>query len=382
MAEDKDQRTEDPTSKRLEQAEQKGQVASSQEVKTWLLFVAATALLMLMTGYFGGRFSGIMAAYLDQVGQINEGGTGYNTVLLGVAWEVFLILLPILAVFLVAGLVANRMQNNFVFTLEKLKPDLTKLSPLQGVKKIISTNNLVEFLKSMTKIIFVSVTVFIVVWPEKDRLDSLMFVAMPDVLELIMVLVTRMFLAVTILLTIIAAIDYTWQNYQHRKNLMMTKQEVKDERKQSDGDPTVKRRLAKIRQERFVRRLKSIIPESDVIITNPTHYAVALKYQHGQMDVPVLVAKGVDSLALRIRELAEEFGVPIVENPPLARSLHATVEIDHEIQPDQYEAVASVISYVLKLRKNGRAPKPKPRSETAGAASGQGADAPSNSELV
>ena len=371
MSDDKDQRTEDPTFKRLQDAESKGQIASSQEVKTWIIFVFSTGLLIFGAPYIAGNISDILAAYMEQVGDISSDTTGYTDIMVGLAWSILQVLLVVFVTFIIAAVIANRIQNNFLFTLEKLAPDLSKLNPISGIKKIFSTNNLVEVGKALVKLAFVGGVVFVVVYPERDRLDSLMFVPIIEVTGLILDLVTRMFIAVTVLLTIIAAVDHSWQTYQHRKNLRMTKQEVKDERKQSDGDPMIKRRLRSIRMERMAKRLVAVIPEADVIVTNPTHYAVALKYQHGVMDVPVVIAKGVDSLALRIRGLGEENGVPIVENPPLARTLHATVNIDDEIHPDQYQAVANVISYVMKLKKTGRMPKPKPRQDTASSSLGE-----------
>lgn len=366
MAEDQDSRTEEPTSKRLRDAEEKGQIASSQEVKTWIIFLAASFLLLFSVSGIAEAILRHLKIYLDTIGTITFDETGLMDPLVTLVTEVALSISVILATFIVAALIANRLQNKFLFALEKIKPDLSKLSLAKGAKKIFSTNNLVEFLKSIVKMIIVGVTVFLVVYPERNRLDSMMFLEMMDVTALIGDLVTVMFIAVTIALTAIAAIDYSWQTYQHVKNLRMTKQEVKDENKQSDGDPQIKRRLRQIRLNRMSRRLSSVIPEASVVITNPTHFAVALKYDHGKMDVPMVVAKGVDSLAFRIRELAEEHGVPVIENPPLARTLHAAVEIDQEIHPDHYQAVAAVISYILKMEKAGIKPNSfRPQDNTS-----------------
>jgi flagellar biosynthetic protein FlhB len=212
---------------------------------------------------------------------------------------------------------------------------------------------LVEFGKTTGKLLTVGAAVLIVIWPERDRLDTLMFVPVPELLDLIQIMVFRVFIAVLVVLTIIAALDYSYQKYEHMKKMRMTKQEVKDEHKQTDGDPQVKARLRQIRNERARQRMISAVPDADVVITNPTHYAVAIEYKHGQMDVPRLLAKGVDSVALKIREVATEHNVPIVENPPLARALHAGVELEEEVPPEFYKAVAEVIGYVMKLERAG-----------------------------
>ncbi|WCL52714.1 flagellar biosynthesis protein FlhB [Gimibacter soli] len=352
MAEQDDsQKTEEPTSKKLQDAIDKGNVASSQEFKTWFLLLGATFIIVSLSDFLTARIIAPITAFLSRTHEMtsDEGGIAGPTFEL--VREVFLIALIPMFILMIMGLVGTRIQQPPVFTLEKVKPTLEKVSPLKGIKKIFSGRTVVEFFKILAKLIVVSGVVFIIVWPERDRLDSLMMVDLFDVLKIIQDLAGQLFIGVLIILTFIAAADLAYQRHQHHKQLKMSKQEVKDEHKQTEGDPMVKARLRGIRMERARQRMMANVPNADVVITNPTHFAVALEYKHGQMDVPKLVAKGVDNVALKIREIAEENGVPIVENPPLARAIHATVEIDEEITPDHYKAVAEVIGYVMKLRR-------------------------------
>lgn len=360
MAEEDDsQKTEEPTPKKLEEARKKGEVAQSQELKTWFMLAAGAAVLSGAGSMIGAGIRDPLRGYMARVHEIEVGGSGTFSAMMTLLVDIVLILMIPLGVFIVAALVGNRIQHSGVFTLEKLKPDITKLNPVNGLKKFGSSKIPVDLAKTVGKLVALGVIVFLIVFPERSRLDTIMLLPPIEILGLIHVMAIKLIIGVLILLTIIAAADFSYQKYQHTKKLRMTKQEVKDERKQTDGDPKVKSRLRAIRMERHVQRMMAAVPRADVVITNPTHYAVALEYKHGQMDVPVLIAKGVDDVAMRIREVAQEHGVPFVENPPLARALFASVEIDDEVPPDHYKAVAEVISYVMKLRRSGLAPRAK-----------------------
>ncbi len=355
--EDDAQKTEEPTPKKLEEARKKGEVAQSQELKTWFMLAAGTAVLAGAGPMIAIRIRDPLNGYLGRMHEIELERSGALNVLTTLMYDVFLVLLIPFSVFIVAALVGNRIQHSGVFTLEKLKPDLSKLSPLKGMKKFTSSRMPVDFAKTIGKLAALGIIVFIIVYPERSRLDTIMMLPPIEIVTLIHLMSVKLMLGVLILLTIIAASDFSYQKYQHQKKLRMTKQEVKDERKQTDGDPKIKQRLRSIRMERHMQRMMASVPRADVVITNPTHYAIALEYKHGQMEVPVLIAKGVDDVAMRIREVAEEHGVPFVENPPLARALYASVELDQEVPPDHYKAVAEVISYVMKLRKSGLMPR-------------------------
>jgi flagellar biosynthetic protein FlhB len=354
MAEEDDaQKTEEPTPKKLQDALDKGDVPVSQELKTWFIFLAATILIFSASSYIASSLATDLGAFLGQVHNYSSDDSSIEQPIMQLLWRVFLMLMIPFGGFIVAGLIGNISQHKFIFTFEKMKPKLSKISPLSGFKRIFGTRLLVEFGKITAKLLAVSFALFLIFWPERDRLDTLMYVSVPELLSFAQFMALRIFVGVLIVLTIIAALDYSYQKYEHIKKLRMTKQEVKDEQKQVDGDPHVKARLRQIRNERARQRMMASVPDADVVITNPTHYAVALEYKHGSMDVPRLLAKGVDDVALRIREVAEENGVPIVENPPLARALHAGVEIEEEVPPEHYQAVAQVIGYIMKLEKAG-----------------------------
>ncbi len=350
---DESQKTEEPTPKRLRDAEEKGQVVQSQEVKT-LIMLAVMALVIGGFGVFISRsILDILHSYVSKIHLMSTDQVGAMESLIPVIWNVFLVMLVPFGSFLVAALAGNMIQHKTTFTFDKLKPSLNKLSPASNVKKWAPGKMAVEFGKLMGKLIAVGSVVVLIVYPERERLDTLMLLSIVDLLDLVHTMAIKLLIGVLIVMAIIAAIDFSFQTYQHHKKLRMTKQEVKDERKQTDGDPKVKGRLRAIRFERHRQRMMAAVPNADVVITNPTHYAVALEYKHGEMDVPRLVAKGMDQIALKIREIATENGVPIVENPPLARALHASVEIEEEVPPEHYKAVAEVISYVMKLRRAG-----------------------------
>ncbi len=355
--EDESQKTEEPTPKKLREAQEKGEVPQSQELKTWFMLATGTAVLASVGGYIGMRMVNPFASILSNLHSLNLDEVGVINIVMGVVYSVFILLLIPFGAFVVAAILSVRSQHASVFTFEKIQPKLSKISPLGGLKRMFSSRMLVEFAKITAKLIAVAAVITAIVYPERDRLDTLMLLSFADIVSVIETTAVRLMLGVLLLLTVIAALDYSYQRYQHHKKLRMSKQEIKDEHKQTDGDPQVKGRLRSIRMERARQRMMAAVPDSDVVITNPTHFAVALEYKHGEMEVPKLVAKGVDTVAFKIRELAEEYQIPVVENPPLARALFASVELEEEVPPDHYKAVAEVISYVMKLRRAGFAPK-------------------------
>lgn len=340
------QKTEEPTQRKLDEARRRGQVAVSREVNTWLMLMAgALAILMLMPGMMTD-LKGIMLRFVEapHLFRLDPSSTGRllfdTSVAVGQA-----LLVPILLFFAVA-LLAGLVQNGFLFAPKALEMKLEKFSPISGFKRLFSIRQLVEFLKGLLKIAVVAAVGAAPLIPLLPHMDVVPTFAMVDVLHMLYSLVLRMLGGVLAVLAVVAIADLVFQRMQQRKQLRMSKQEVRDEFKQSEGDPMIKQRLRQIRQERARRRMMQAVPEADVVVTNPTHYAVALKYVPEEMEAPKLVAKGQDLVALRIREIAEEHGVTIMENPPLARVLYANVELDQEVPPEHYETVAQVISYV------------------------------------
>ncbi len=353
MADENDpsQRTEDPTQKRLQDAREKGEFPRSQDVVTFATLSAATFAIVVWGGEAGRLFIDRFGGFISHPDQFDASGGG----ILGLAWAVAGALALILAVpfaaMLVAAIGGNLIQSPLVLTGEKLKLDISKLSPGKGVKRLFGGEALVNFAKGLIKVICAGAAAVWAVWPDSNAIVSLVAadprMAGASALEL----TTRMLGAVLAVVAIFAAIDWFWQRFSFMRRMRMSKQDIRDEMKQSEGDPLVKMKIRQVRMERGRKRMMAEVPKATVIVTNPTHYAVALKYESGTMTAPKCVAKGVDALALRIRELATESQVPIVENPPLARALYAAVDVDAEIPVEHYKAVAQIIGFVMKKRR-------------------------------
>ena len=354
MAEDQGDKTEEPTAKRLSEAEKKGEFPKSQEVTVWISLMGVGAVILLLSGNLAKDIRALLSPFItDPHSMTIADGTmlpGLVTLMKGVALAV----LPVMALLLAAGLGGNFLQHKPVLSAEKLKPDLSKISPLKGASRLFGTQGWVNFAKSLAKFLIISAAVFLILWPQRELLAAIVGVDAGAVLPLLREKVLQILLIVVVILTVIAVADYIFQKQQYIQRLRMTKQEVKDEFKQMEGDPKVKAKIRQVRMERARARMIAAVPEASVVITNPTHYAVALKYESGTMTAPICVAKGLDELALRIRGIAEEHNVPVVENPPLARALYAGVELEEEIPPAHYKAVAEVIGYVMRLGKRFR----------------------------
>ena len=241
-------------------------------------------------------------------------------------------------------------QTGLIWATEKIKPDPSKISLIKGVKTKFSLRAIVEFLKGIAKIGLVSVVAFGLVVPFLGDIALIPAFELVQTLDRIHILAIWLMVGTVLVMTVVAALDFLYQKYAHLKQMRMTKQDVKDEQKQAEGDPLIRARIRKLRMERAQNRMMAAVPEADVVVTNPTHFAIALEYKMDDMPAPKLVAKGVDYLARRIREVALENDVPVVENPPLARALYATVEVDEEIPEEHYKAVAEIIGYVMRLR--------------------------------
>jgi flagellar biosynthetic protein FlhB len=355
MAEDQDdsQKTEDPTQKKLDDARKKGQVATSQEVKHWFILFAGLLLIGLFAPFALGSLTGGMRGLLTSLHQVPT-DQGSLIVLMRRAMETvtLTLALPLLALVLFAAL-AGFVQNGLLWTVEPLKPKLEKISLIKGAKRLFSLKSLVEFAKGIAKITIVGVVATLVVWRDLAALDSYAGLPAAALMERVWWLSVKMMLAVLAVMGAIAGLDWLYQRFDFTKQQRMSKQEIKDEFKQTEGDPMVKARLRQIRTERSRRRMMAAVPEADVVVTNPTHYAVAMSYDASGQGAPKVVAKGVDHLAKKIRELATQHDVPVMENPPLARALYAAVDVDQEVPPEHYKAVAEIIAYVFKLQGKG-----------------------------
>ena len=349
---DESQKTEEPTAKRLEDAHKKGDVPKSQEISNWFILAAGTAALVFMVDGTTARVTDAVMPFIESPHMIPTDGHHIVEASRLLILDLVVALLFPLGLFVIAAIAGNMIQHPPIFTTEKMQPKLEKISPISGFKRIFGTMALVNFAKGLAKLTIVGLIATVIVASEQELLMNILRFELNDTMDAILGLAIRMMGGILAVLAVIAILDFAYQQFDFTKRQRMTKQEVKDEHKQMEGDPMVKARLRQIRMERSRQRMMAEVPEASVVITNPTHYAVALKYESGTMHAPLVVAKGVDAVALRIREMAGEHDVPIVENPPLARSLHASVELGEEIDPDHYKAVAAVISYVMQKNAN------------------------------
>ncbi len=352
MAEEDDsKKTEEPTQKRLEDARKQGQVAISREINHWfMLFGAAVAVGVFLPDMMRSVVR-LLTVFLEAPHAIATDVTGIQAWFTRLMGDLAVALLPVLVIFIVVGLGATLIQNGPLLTVEPIKPKLEKISPMRGLKRIFSLQSAVEFVKGLAKITIVAVTAWMLLQPEFDGLDRFAMLDATGLLAELHRLALKLLAAVLAVMSVVAGLDFFYQKIVYRRRMRMSREEIRDEFKQLEGDPTVKSRLRQIRMERARRRMMQEVPKADVVITNPTHFAVALRYDQATMAAPKVVAKGVDLVAHRIRQIAEEHKIPIVENPPLARALYQTVELDEEIPPEHYKAVAEVISYVMRLRR-------------------------------
>jgi flagellar biosynthetic protein FlhB len=347
-------KTEKATAKKRRDARKEGQVRQSQEVNTTFSLIVMLGLLLFIWPWFIER---LMNVYHEHLGtqSIVQASTGLSTeelmnlfvrILLGMLSALF----PILGVAMVAGILVHVAQIGFNFTTKPLQMKFSKINPINGFKRMFSTRTLVELAKSILKITLIG---YIAYGDYMNLLDGFPHYVGQDPYLAFMQFMNNAFmmaLKMCVVMVFIAIADYLYQWWKYEKDLRMTKQEVKDEYKMMEGDPQIKGKIRQKQRQMSAMRMMSRVPEADVVITNPTHYAVALKYDDKESPAPVVTAKGIDYLALKIREVAKENGVEIVENPPLAQSLYAMCEVDDEIPADLYQAVADVLVFVYRQK--------------------------------
>jgi flagellar biosynthetic protein FlhB len=348
-ADDSGERSEDPTQKRLKDALERGDVAKSQEVNTWFMIAGAT----LVISNFSGSIGDVQTPLKNLIANswmIRVDGPGLLMLMQNLEYVLFAALgLPILML-LIAAIAGNMLQHRLVWSAESLKPKFSKISPKEGAKRIFGKQALANFAKGLFKLIALGSVMTAILWPERHRLESMLRFDPAGLLGVIVSLTMHLMGAVVAMLAVVAIADYFFQYRQWYERQKMSLREMKDEFKQSEGDPHIKGRIRQLRQQRMKKRMMAAVPTASVIITNPTHYSVALSYERG-MPAPICVAKGADLIALKIREIAGKHDIPIVENVPLARALYANVEIDQEIPVEHYHAVAEIIGYVMGLRR-------------------------------
>jgi flagellar biosynthesis protein FlhB len=347
---DKSQKTHEPTAHRKEKAREKGQIPHSKEINHFFMISAFLSLLWFGGAPLSSTISRLLKNWIAGIGtQSVDPGQ-----LLMACRELVLSILLVLSVFflffILAALAAAGVQGHFRLIGQNIKPQLSRVSPLKGFSKIFSLNGLTEFLKSFLKLVVVASLTYLVFSPELQQVNALSGVEPIGTVYKTQELTVKILFCIAVLTAALAVADYTYQWLQNLKNLKMSHQELKDEQKNLEGDPLIKQRQRKKRNELAdATQITQTVPEATVVITNPLHYAVALKWNM-TMRAPIVVAKGSGFIAFRIRELAKEHFVPLIENPPLARLLHATVDIEQEIRPEHYKAVAEIIRYVLNIK--------------------------------
>ena len=362
MADENDfERTEPASPRRLEQAREEGQVARSQELNTFALLATVGLSVWLLAGQLLSGLTGVMrsgltfsaedAFHAEQMMRLlgRHGASGFMTVA------------PVLAAAFLAALIAPLLLNGWLFTFKPLQPNFSRLNPISGLGRIFSSHGLVELLKAVVKVLVVGGVAALVI---RNSLDAVVSLSQENAASAS--LHAARLVGWTLLLTVggmllIVAIDVPYQLWNHYRKLRMSSAELKREAKETEGDPQIKARIRSLQREAARKRMMAEVPKADVVVTNPTHYSVALSYRENSMRAPRVVAKGQDLTALRIRELAREHGVPIVEAPPLARALFSHTELEDEIPETLYTAVAEVLAYVFQLRRfntdGGRIPE-------------------------
>jgi flagellar biosynthetic protein FlhB len=350
MADEQDdaEKTEDPTQRRLDEAIKRGDVAKSQEVSAWFVLAAATLALLSFSGSMSSQLTAMFRGIIANSYRVPADGATLLHLMRDIVFEILAAAAVPFLLLLIAAIGGNAIQHRLVWSTEGLSPKFSKVSPLAGAKRLFSKQSLVNFVKGIVKLVVVGVLVSMLLWPARHRMEGLVATDPVVIMPYIRSMSLQLFGGVVAILAIIAGADYLFQYRTWYDRQKMSLREIKDEFKEQEGDPKIKAKVRQLRIQRMRRRMMAAVPTATVVITNPTHFAVALKWDRG-MNAPICVAKGQDVLALRIRETAEKHRVPVIENPPLARTLHATVEIDDEVPSEHYKAVAEVISYVMRL---------------------------------
>ena len=346
------EKTEEPTAKKLEDARKEGQVAKSREIANGLGLLALFLLLKFMVGSIGTRFLESFSMVYNRIPVICRlnGGTSpmgdISILLRTVMLRLLIILLPILLIGFAVAFISDLFQVKWRPTTKPLQPKFSKLNPLNGFKKIFSAQSLVELVKSIAKILLIALVSYSYIKDKGALLYALYDMSMMQAVNLIGETVIDLGIRISAIYMIIAGADFMYQKYKFKNDMKMTKQEVKEEYKNAEGDPEIKGKIKARMREASQRRMMQAIPKADVVITNPTHYAVAIQYDTEVAPAPIVVAKGSDYLAQKIKEIARENNIEIVEDKPLARMLYANVDIDKQIPPELYQAVAEVLAMV------------------------------------
>ena len=349
MADDLE-KTEEPTPKKLEEARKEGNIAKSMELTGFIILLLASVILIFYLKIVTGRLEEYFKYIYSLIGLELTPNRFFQIIIKSL--EFFLIiLLPVMIVVAIAGILGNVAQFGFLFTIKPIIPKFDKINPIKGLKRLFSIKTIVEGIKTTLKVFIAFLVGFWLFFSFLKEIPKLELMVIFEQLKWFENKAAIIIFSMLGVFFVFAIIDFIYQKYSYKKSLRMSKQEIKDEFKQTEGNPEVKAKIRQLQREMAKKRMMAEVPKADVVITNPTHYAVAIRYDKDKEDAPRVVAKGVNNLALKIKEIAREAGVMIVENPPLARELYKSVEIDEIIPPKLYKAVAEVLAYVYKAKR-------------------------------
>jgi flagellar biosynthetic protein FlhB len=349
--EDKSQKTEQPTPKKLEEAKKKGNIALSKELTSFLLFVIITVVVSMIFPSLSKTGVYKLEYFISKSYDISLNPEMMHNFVREIGYIVASLVMIPLVLCVLSVILANIMQVGIMFVPDLIQFKLDRISLFAGFKRIFSMNSVVELIKGMFKIAIISFVIYLVIKPDFAKLNLVHTLEMNQMLAFLNSAIKEILIAVCIIMAFIAAFDFFYQKQRHLSNLMMSKEEIKKEYKETEGDPQIKSKLKSIRRQRAKQRMMSMVPKADVVITNPTHYAIALQYSPKEgMSAPIVVAKGLDNIALTIRKIAIENNIHIVEDPPLAQALYKSVEIDEEIPFEHYKSIAKIITEVMKLK--------------------------------
>ena len=352
MGESAGEKTEEPTPHRLREARERGQVAKSREITTAFLLLISYMLFRYLGEYIWKELAQMVRTIFGQIGYAREFSLSFAAYVFVIAIRGMIFAVgPIFGITFIAAFVAEALQTGFAFSADPLSPKIERLSPLEGFKRIFSIQGLVELFKSLIKILIVFYIAWVAVRDELPYVMMLMDGQPWDALALGGSIVYKIAMRVGMVYIGVALLDYLYKRWEYMRNLKMTRQEVKEEYKRLEGDPLIKQRMRDAQRQAAYQRMMTAVPQADVVVTNPTHIAVALKYEAGKMRAPILLAKGERIVAEEIKTIAEEHEIPVVENEPLARSIHRTTKVGQEVPPQLYQAVAEVLAFIYKQKR-------------------------------
>ena len=352
MAEQDQEKTEQATPKRKEEAREKGQVAKSREVSSAAILIGGLVYLWFGAVPMMEKIMKVMKKDFAAAATVTLSVESVPFIITGLIYDLFSIVLPFFLLAACVALIVNLVQTGFVFSGEPLVPKWSRINPVENLKRLFSLQALVELTKNLLKVAIIGITLWLTIRNELNTVPQLVSWSVPDIVAYVGKVAFRIMTSTCWILIVLAVLDFIYQHWEHMKSLKMTKQEVKEEYKQLEGDPLVKGRIRRIQREMARKRMMAAVPKADVVITNPTHYAVALRYEQEKMAAPTVVAKGTEYLAEKIKEIARFHHVPIVENREVAQMLFKLTEVGEVIPETLYRAVAEILAYVYRIREN------------------------------